>query len=375
MEEKEKKTPLHNLHLAAGAKMIGFGGWVMPVQYRDILEEHRCVRERVGIFDVSHMGEITVPGPGAQELVQGLITNDISVMEDGRVLYSPMCNDDGGVVDDILVYRFSSDGYMLVVNASNTEKDLAWIKKHNQGNADIEDVSGITALLALQGPRAANVLEMAGFNPASLKYYRFVKGQVAGKKCLVSRTGYTGEDGFEFYISPKDVEHVWQSLLEAGGIHGILPVGLGARDTLRFEASFPLYGHELDENITPLEAGLDRFVKLHKYFFTGSEALKDQCGRGIFRRLVGLSMEERGIPRSGYPVFIDGRQEGWVTSGNYCPTLGGSFAMAYVPCGVKEGSGVEVSIRGKNCGARVVSLPLYKKKGAISNDTGRFSLQ
>jgi len=364
VEENIKKTPLYQLHLAAGAKMIDFGGWLMPVQYRDILEEHRCVRERVGLFDVSHMGEITVSGPGAQRLVQQLITNDIAPMDDGRVLYSPMCNNAGGVVDDILVYRLLADSYMLVVNAANAAKDLAWVREHNRGDADITDVSGETALLALQGPRALDVLRpLAGFDPEALKYYRFLNGEVAGKRCLVSRTGYTGEDGFELYIDPDHAARVWQAIMEEGGIHGIMPVGLGARDTLRFEAALPLYGHELDEDITPLEAGLGRFVRLRKDFFNGIQALRDQSRQGLSRRLAGLSMEERGIPRAGYPVIIEGRRQGRVTSGTHCPTLGGSFAMAYVPPEVREGDGVEISIRGKNCKARVVSLPFFKKGG------------
>jgi len=364
VEENIKKTPLYQLHLAAGAKMIDFGGWLMPVQYRDILEEHRCVRERVGLFDVSHMGEITVSGPGAQRLVQQLITNDIAPMDDGRVIYSPMCNKAGGVVDDILVYRLSAGSYMLVVNAANAAKDLAWIKEHNRGDADIIDISGETALLALQGPRALDVLRpLAGFDPESLKYYRFISGEVAGESCLVSRTGYTGEDGFELYTGSDHAARVWQTIMDAGGIHGIMPVGLGARDTLRFEAALPLYGHELNEDITPLEAGLGRFVRLQKDFFNGSQALRDQSQQGLSRRLAGLSMEERGIPRAGYPVIIEGRQQGWVTSGTHCPTLGGSYATAYVPPGVREGDGVEISIRNKNCRARVVPLPFYRKKG------------
>ncbi|MFZ5651680.1 MAG: glycine cleavage system aminomethyltransferase GcvT [Bacillota bacterium] len=363
MTEILRKTPLYDVHAAAGAKIIEFGGWAMPVQYSGILEEHRAVRERAGLFDVSHMGEIEVRGPEAESFLQGIITNDVSVMEDGRIIYSLMCNEGGGVVDDILVYRLSAGRYMLVVNASNTVKDLEWIKGRARGNAGVADISGETALLALQGPKSADILgPIAGFSPDSVRYYRFREGEVAGVRCLVSRTGYTGEDGFELCLPAGDAARVWQALMESGRPLGLLPAGLGARDTLRFEASLPLYGHELDDSINPLEAGLGRFVKLAKGDFTGREALLIKSREGLSRRLAGLRMEDRGIPRAGYMVAIGGSPAGRVTSGTYSPTLDANLAMAYLPSGTKEGDSVSVLIRGRECRARVVPMPFYKRK-------------
>ncbi|MCL6611243.1 MAG: glycine cleavage system aminomethyltransferase GcvT [Peptococcaceae bacterium] len=362
MAEDLKKTPLHDLHAALGAQMFPFGGWTMPLRYGDILEEHRAVRERAGLFDVSHMGEIVVRGPRAGSLVQELVTNDISGMEDGQAVYSPMCAGDGGVLDDLLVYRLEAGHYMLVVNAANTGRDLAWVRSHAGEGVEVEDVSGRTALLALQGPRAAEVLKpLAGFDPGSLGSYRFVRGPVAGVECLVSRTGYTGEDGFEIYLDAGDGAGVWQALMESGRNHGLVPAGLGARDTLRLEASLPLYGHELNEKTTPLEAGLGRFVKLDKGPFTGREALQRQQREGLSRRLVGLSMLDRGVPRAGYPVLVGDDPAGAVTSGGYAPTLNACLAMAYVTSSVNPGDRVAVLIRGKKCGAAVVPLPFYKK--------------
>lgn len=267
------------------------------------------------------------------------------------------------MVDDILVYRLSAGRYMLVVNAANTQKDLEWIRKCARGDAVITDVSGETALLALQGPMSAEILgSLAGFNPDSIRHYRFVEGQVAGARCIVSRTGYTGEDGFELFLPAGDAAGVWQTLMESGLSYGLVPAGLGARDTLRFEASLPLYGHELDDGITPLEAGLERFVKLAKGDFTGREALVKQSREGIPRKLAGLCMEDRGIPRAGYQVAIAGSPAGRVTSGTYSPTLDANLAMAYLPSGTKEGDSVSVLIRGRECRARVVPMPFYKRK-------------
>lgn len=363
MAEELKKTPLHGLHLAAGAQMVPFGGWAMPVQYRDILEEHRAVRERAGLFDVSHMGELMVRGPGAGSLIQGLVTNDVSDMEDGQVIYSPMCAGDGGVLDDLLVYRLAEGHYMLVVNAANTGRDLAWIREHAGEGADIEDASDRTALLALQGPLALDILRpLAGKDPGGLGYYRFVRDTVAGAGCIVSRTGYTGEDGFELYLDAGDGVGVWQALMESGKKHGLAPAGLGARDTLRFEASLPLYGHELNERTTPLEAGLGRFVKLEKGPFTGREALVKQQREGLIRKLVGLSMLDRGVPRADYPVLIGDEAAGVVTSGSYAPTLNAYLAMASVPSTVSTGDRVDVLIRNKKCKAEVVALPFYRRR-------------
>ncbi len=362
MAEELKRTPLHGLHTALGAQMVSFGGWAMPLRYRDILEEHRAVRKRAGLFDVSHMGEIMVRGPRAEALVQELVTNDISGMKDGQVVYSPMCTVDGGVLDDLLVYRLEAGSYMLVVNAVNTGRDLNWIRGHAGDGAEVEDISGRTALLALQGPRALEILRpLAGFDPGSTAYYRFVRGTVAGVECIVSRTGYTGEDGFELYTDAGDAAGLWQALLETGRDCGLSPAGLGARDTLRLEASLPLYGHELTEKTTPLEAGLGRFVRMDKGPFTGREALERQCREGLARRLAGLSMTERGVPRAGCPVLVGDREAGAVTSGGYAPWLDTCLAMAYLPPDLKPGDRISVLIRGKKCGAEVVPLPFYKR--------------
>lgn len=361
MTEELKKTPLYQVHLAAGARMVPFGGWCMPLQYRDILEEHRAVRERAGLFDVSHMGEIMVRGAGAESLIQGVVTNDVQAMSDGQVIYSPMCNENGGVLDDLLVYRLEKGSYLLVVNASNKDRDLEWIIGHAAKDTVVEDISEKTALLALQGPRAADILRtLAVFEPDTMGYYRFVRGEVAGVGCLVSRTGYTGEDGFEIYLNSGDAPGVWRALLEAGEDHGLAPAGLGARDTLRLEASLPLYGHELNEKITPLEAGLGRFVKLEKGYFFGREALMRQQGK-LARRLAGLTMEDRGVPRAGYQVTVNREQIGWITSGGYTPTLDKYLAMAYLSSGIMPGDRVAVIIRGKEYSAAVLSLPLYKR--------------
>lgn len=363
MTEELKKTPLYRIHLSLGAQMAAFGGWDMPIRYRDILEEHRAVRERAGLFDASHMGEIAVRGHRAGDLVQGLVTNDISGMADGQVIYSPMCADHGGVLDDLLVYRLGPGEYLLVVNASNTARDLARIRERAGAGAEVEDLSDRTALLALQGPRAEEIIApLAGFDPGPVGRYRFIRGRVAGVDCLVSRTGYTGEDGFEIYLDAGRAPEVWQALVEAGKGHGLEPSGLGARDTLRFEASMPLYGHELDEAASPLEAGLGRFVKLEKGPFSGREALREQLDRGLTRRLAGLSMLDRGVPRAGYPVLAGDREIGTVTSGGFAPTLNAYLAMAYLPPDLVPGDRLAVLIRGKECGARVVPLPFYKRR-------------
>ncbi|MFZ5596864.1 MAG: glycine cleavage system aminomethyltransferase GcvT [Bacillota bacterium] len=368
-----KKTPLYEVHMAAGAKMVYFGGWLMPLQYTGILEEHRNVRGAAGLFDVSHMGEIAVRGGGAGALIQRLVTNDISVLEDGGVMYSPMCNEAGGVLDDLLVYRFSENSYMLVVNAANTKKDMEWIR-YNNGGADIIDLSAETALVAVQGPRSPEILRsVASFDPGVLGYYRFREGYVAGADCIVSRTGYTGEDGFEIYVPAAEGVKVWEELAGAGAIYGLSPAGLGARDTLRFEASLPLYGHELDESTTPLEAGLGRFVRPGKGEFCGKGALLEQWRKGVPRLLAGLAMEERGIPRAGHSVFQGEAVAGKVTSGTYAPTLDANMAMAYLPPGTVEGSRVSVGIRGKKLGARVMTLPFYRR--VKLNDSGRTSVQ
>ncbi|MDN5344465.1 MAG: aminomethyltransferase [Clostridia bacterium] len=359
-----KKTPLYTEHVAAGAKMVEFGGWLMPVQYGGIIEEHRRVRTVAGLFDVSHMGEISVKGPDALPLVQKLIANDAARATGDRILYSPMCYPEGGVVDDLLVYPRGEGEYLLVVNAANIEKDLAWIQENaSDYRVEVKDISPVTAQLALQGPRALAILQpLAGVDLAPLGYYRWTRGQVLGVDCLISRTGYTGEDGFELYFEAGQAPAMWRGILAAGQGVGLVPAGLGARDTLRLEAALPLYGHELSPTISPLEVGLGRFVKLEKGEFNGRAALAAQKEGGINRQLIGLAMVDRGIARPGYPVLVAGRESGYVTSGSYAPTLGKNIALALVAAGTAgAGAEVEVSIRGRGHRAVVVELPFYRR--------------
>jgi aminomethyltransferase len=364
-----KHTPLYNEHLRAGAKMIAFGDWEMPVQYKGILEEHRAVRNAVGLFDVSHMGEIAISGSQALATVQHLITNDASEMVSGQIIYSPMCYPHGGVVDDLLVYKRGEDNYLMVVNASNTAKDLEWMQENACLETQVTNLSEAIAQLALQGPKALPVLQsITDVKLTELAYYHFTIGKVAGIECIISRTGYTGELGFELYCPPEQAKSLWDALLTAGQGEGIMPIGLGARDTLRFEAGMPLYGHELSEHINPLEAGLGKFVKLDKDEFIGKHALVQAKALGIKRKLVGLAMVERGIPRGGYLLTKDGKQMGTVTSGTFAPSLGKNVGLGLVPAELaKAGTELEVIIRDKAIKAVVVSTPFYKKdlKGGI----------
>jgi aminomethyltransferase len=386
-----QRTPLHAAHIALGAKMMGFGGFDMPVQYSGILAEHRAVREAAGLFDVSHMGEVEVAGPDALAFVQLLVTNDVSVLtpptgrfteeggeggEAGRALYAAMCDSSGGTVDDLLVYRLSDrDGqprFLLVINASNIDKDLAHIREvHASGGFDctVTDESDETALLAIQGPKALEIAQALTDLPlADIPYYRFAEaapGAFAGaSRALVSRTGYTGEPGLELYLAPDEVEGVWNKLMAAGAEHGLLPAGLGARDTLRLEAGFSLYGHELSDAISPLEAGLGWVVKLQKDDFVGHGALAAQKENGVPRRVVGLLMEERGIPRQGCAVTSEDEEPvGEITSGSQSPTLGRGMALALVkndPAYTEPGASLCVVVRGRPLQARVVKPPFHK---------------
>ncbi len=359
-----KRTPIYAEHAAAKAKLIDFGGWEMPVQYAGVIEEHQTVRTKAGLFDVSHMGEIDVRGPQALELVNHWITNDVNRIADGQILYSPMCYPNGGIVDDLLVYRYSPEHIYLVVNASNTDKDFAWMQEQAQGfNAELHNVSPETAQLALQGPLAEKILQkLTNVELSAIRYYWFRHGQIAGVECLISRTGYTGEDGFEFYFAPEKAAELWRKVLEAGKPEGIQPIGLGARDTLRFEARLPLYGNELGPEISPLEAGLGIFVKLNKPEFNGKEALVKQKEAGLSRKLVGLEMIERGIARSHYPIQKDGQDVGFVTSGSYSPTLNKNIALGLIQSDLAVlGEEMDVMIRNKPVKAKVIPTPFYKR--------------
>ena len=362
MSDNLKRTPLFNIHKQLGAQMIEFGGWEMPVQYSSIVAEHLAVRSNVGVFDLSHMGEIKVKGSGALPLIQNLITNDVSKLSDGRILYSPMCTDTGGIVDDLLVYRFSASKYMLVVNASNTDKDYDWIHSHNSSGAEISNVSDETALIALQGRNAPIILEtLADVNVSAIEYYAFMEGEVGGIPACISRTGYTGEAGFELYVAANRGEDLWNVLHDATMNAGGKAVGLAARDTLRLEMKFCLYGNDIDETTTPLEAGLRWTVAFDKGDFSGKHALSRQRDRGIKRRLTGFRMLDRGIARSHHNVYHGDLSIGEVTSGAPSPSLGYNIGLAYLPIDwSKKKTKIDIEIRRKRHPAEVVATPFYK---------------
>ncbi len=357
------RTPLHDAHVQAKARIVEFAGWEMPVQYAGILEEHEAVRTRAGLFDVSHMGEVVFRGPKALEALARLFTNDIAKIEDGQAQYGCLCRESGGIVDDVVVYRRSAEDLLVCVNAANRAKDFEWLSSH-AGGADVRNESDAWAQLALQGPLAAQVLQrIAKANLSALKTYRFAPGEVAGVACLVARTGYTGEDGFELFCPSAEGLRVWAAVMEAGKPERVQPCGLGARDSLRLEMAYRLYGSDMDDSTTPLEAGLAWVVKLDKGEFVGREALRRQKEQGLSRKLVGFTLTEPGIPRHGYPVLRDGQKVGEVTSGTKSPSLGTAIGLAYVPTALAaEGSGFEVEIRGRAVPARVVKTPFYTRK-------------
>ena len=351
-----RKTPLYDRHVAAGGKIVPFAGWLLPVQYSGVIAEHKAVRSACGLFDVSHMGELLLRGADALENVNRLMTNDFSGMAEGQARYSPMCYEDGGTVDDLIVYKCSDTAYFIVVNAANKDKDAAWIGDHLTGACTMEDLSDQVAQLALQGPKAEEILRTMTADIPEKNYTAVLRGTVAGMSCLVSRTGYTGEDGFELYCAPADAPALWDALTAGGA----LPCGLGARDTLRLEAAMPLYGHELSAEINPYEAGLGIFVKLDKPDFIGKSAL--EAARPVKRRRVGLRMTGRGIAREECPVYDGEKQVGVVTSGTHCPWLGQAVALALVDAAYKEpGAPLQVDVRGRRVEAEVVRTPFYKR--------------
>jgi aminomethyltransferase len=364
MEEKLRETPLTGEHRRLGAKLVPFAGYEMPVQYSEgILAEHRTVRERVGLFDVSHMGELEIRGPGALALVQRATTNDAAKIEVGQAQYSVMCREDGGAIDDCITYRFD-DRYTIVVNASNRDKDRDWLEGlAGEFEVEVTDRSDDIALLALQGPSAQDVLaRLTSADLDGIRYYHFAEGEVADVPAVISRTGYTGEDGFELYVQADDAVALWRRLLEVGGREGILPIGLGARDSLRLEMGYALYGNDLDENHTPLEAGLGWVVKFDKGEFVGRAALAALKERGVRQRLVGFVMKERGFPRHGYDVRVNGEPGGVVTSGIVSPSTGQGIGMAYVPAeSSKPGTTIEIMIRDRAMPAEVVRPPFYRE--------------
>lgn len=361
-----RKTPLYDKHVEYGGKIVEFGGWLLPVQYAGILEEHHVIREKVGLFDVSHMGEVMVEGPDALAFLQKLLTNNVGKTVAGQIQYSPMCYEDGGVVDDLLTYCKAPDKYLLVINAANIDKDWAWMIENSKGyNLELNNISAATAELALQGPLAEKTLQkLTAAGLADIGYYRFQDDVVvAGKKTLISRTGYTGEDGFEIYCAAEDAQELWDALMAAGKEFGIQPAGLGCRDTLRFEACMPLYGHELSAQISPLEAGLGKFVALDKNDFNGKTALAQQKEQGLLRKLVGFVVTGKGIARAGYPVLSAGRYIGTVTTGSFAPTVGKNLGLALVEAGYAGvGQLLEIEIRNKPVAAEVIKKPFYSRK-------------
>ncbi len=360
-----KRTPLYEQHRAMGARLVEFGGWEMPVQYSSILEEHEAVRTRAGLFDVSHMGEFKVEGPGALPFLQYLVPNDVSRLAIGQALYTQLCLPDGNTIDDMLIYHLADDHYMLVVNAGNIAKDFAWVEKQSKNFKDVHvtNQSDTTSLLALQGPAAQAILQpLTDVDLASIRYYHFTPGMVDGINCIISRTGYTGEDGFELYCAPVDVLKLWNDLSAAGKPHGLLPAGLGARDTLRLEAGLCLYDHELTEQINPLEARLGWTVKFDKGDFIGRDALLKAKEQGLKRKLVGIELLDRGVPRGGYTIYENDQPIGVLTSGAPGPTVHKNIGIGYVEASHAEaGKTIQIDIRGRRTAAQIVALPFYKR--------------
>jgi len=358
-----KKTPLNQLHRDLGARMVEFGGWDMPVQYAGVIAEHLAVRSAAGLFDVSHMGEIEVSGAQAFDFLQYVTTNDVSKLVDGQVQYTALCYESGGVVDDLTLYRFAADRYLLCVNAANSDKDFAWLQEL-QGKSSLKDCELINrspeyAQLALQGPRAAEILaQLTAVDLGALKYYHFIEGNVGGMEMIISRTGYTGEDGFELYCKTGDGAPLWQELMRVGEPLGLVPVGLGARDTLRLEKGYALYGHEITAEIMPLEARLGWITKLQKGDFVGRDAMLTAKEAGLKRQLVPLKLTDSGVPRDGYPVYCGEKEVGYVTSGTMSPSLRQGIALALVDADLATADApLEIAIRKRRVAAERSSLP------------------
>jgi aminomethyltransferase len=361
-----KRTPLYDAHVKAGARMVPFGGWEMPVQYTGIIEEHRTVRSVVGLFDVSHMGEFEIAGPDALAVLQHLTSNDVAALQEGQIQYAVLCYPNGTIVDDLTVYRLAPDRFMLTVNAGNIDKDWAWVNQSTEHGtkARWRNISAETGLIAVQGPKAEPLVgRLADRDVTKLGYYRFARGAVAGVPALISRTGYTGEDGFELYASAAQTERLWTALLDAGRADGVAPIGLGARDTLRLEMKYALYGNDIDETTNALEAGLGWVVKPAKGEFIGRDALEKIRAEGVRRKLVGLEMVDRAVARHGYAVHKGGRPVGVVTSGSYGPSVDRYIAMAYVETALSAvGTALDIEIRGQAKAARVVRTPFYASR-------------
>lgn len=358
------KTPLCAVHEKLGARMVDFAGWYMPVQYSSIMEEHAAVRENSGLFDLFHMGEFWLTGPDAMKNVQKMFTQDSEALSDRQIAYTAMCRPDGTIVDDLLIYRWNAEKFLLVVNASNMEKDFTWMQSQLEGDAKLADESAKTGLIAIQGPNAEAILQkLTRQRLKAIKFYWFTSGKVDGVDCIISRTGYTGEDGFELYFPAEHSEKLWAALMEAGKTEGIRAIGLGARDTLRLEARLMLYGNDIDDNTNPIEANLGWTVKFGKGPFVGSDVLKKQKENGAAKTLVGFEMGKGPAPRHGYPIVKDGKPVGVVTSGTMAPTLKKNIGMGYVPPALSAiGTVIDVEIRGKNYAATIIETPFYTRK-------------
>jgi aminomethyltransferase len=360
----DKRTALFDIHKRMGAKLVPFAGWTMPVEYTGISREHAAVRTAAGLFDVSHMGEFEVTGPEALRLIQHITPNDAAKLADGQAQYSALTTPEGTAVDDLLVYRYAADHYMLVVNAANTETDFQWIRSHNTFDAQLENISDATGLLALQGPRAEEILQpLTDVELGRVHPYHFVSARILGTNATLSRTGYTGEDGFELYFPASESETLWNTILSAGEPAGLLPAGLGARNTLRLEAKLLLYGNDLDHTTSLLEAGLGWIVKFDKGDFIGRDALLKQQQEGLRRKLAGFAMLGRDIARDHYPVYVNGTEVSHVTSGSRSITLKKNIGLTYLPIEhTSMGANLDVLVRGRACAAEVVRTPFYKRQ-------------
>ncbi len=358
-----KRTPFYEIHRQLGAKIVPFGGFEMPVQYSSIIEEHKAVRSGVGVFDVSHMGEFTVKGKNALAFLQRVTVNDVAKLVPGQAQYSAMCYDNAGIVDDLLVYKIADNHFMVVVNASNIDKDFQWMKGHLMPDVELRDDSDSIALLAIQGPKSQSTLQkLTPVNLSSLQYYYFTQGSVGGVEMIISRTGYTGELGFEIYFPVAHAEKIWKAIFEAGKEFGIAPVGLGARDTLRLEMGFCLYGNDIDQTTNTLEAGLGWITKINKGDFIGKPVLEKAKAEGLGRKLVGIVIEEKAFPRHGYTIQSNGTSIGSVTSGTFSPSLEKGIALGYVTAAsASVGYPLQIEVRGKAVPGKVTALPFLKK--------------
>lgn len=358
-----KRTPFYEIHKNAGAKIVPFAGYEMPVLYAGIMEEHKAVRNAVGVFDVSHMGEFFAKGTNALSFLQSITVNDVSKLTPGKAQYSAMCFDDGGIVDDLLIYMLAENSYMIVVNASNIEKDWEWMKKHCPSDVEFVNKSDETALLAIQGPKSLETMQkLTSSNLSAIPYYNFVQGSIAGVEMIISRTGYTGELGFEIYFGVTHAEKIWNTIFDAGKEFGITPIGLGARDTLRLEMGYCLYGNDIDQTTNPIEANLGWITKLNKGEFVAKSILEKTKTDGPKRKLVGMLLSDKAVPRHGYPLVVNGENVGVVTSGTFAPSLEKGIAMGYVNAPYNEiGSRISIDVRGKLVAATIVALPFLKK--------------